>query len=186
MKLKRVCVVFCAIVLMQGCATPARVERMIVEGSDVSGDSATAALRHQMAVSDVNGGEETNPLWTSEIGNAEFKQALIESLRVAGFLSGTGDSAKYELKVQLMNVIQPVIGLDLKVEATIRYVLIDKATLNEVVSEVIQSAYTATFSEAPYAVARLRVANEGAAHANIEKLIDKLHALSVGSDVSLR
>ena len=73
-----------AIVLMQGCATAARVEQMVVTPTSAAATTKpTGVLLNNVRSGEVMGGKDTNPLWESEIGNDDFRAALRKSLTSA-------------------------------------------------------------------------------------------------------
>lgn len=166
--------------LLFGCATPARVDQMVVTDADVvTSKPVPDALQTSIVVSSVSGGEDTNPLWVSEIGNTEFKQALEKSLERYGLLSALRSAGKYELMVILKEVKQPLFGLDLTVTTVVNYRLLDKASRKEIFYQDITAAHTATFSDSAMAFHRLKLANEGSAKKNIAEFIENLRNLSL-------
>ena len=64
-----------AIFTLSGCATPAKTQAMVVQ-PQVSAPAYSDALKSAFRVTGVNGGKSTNPLWTSKVGNDDFRQAL--------------------------------------------------------------------------------------------------------------
>lgn len=161
---------------MFGCASPAKVENMKIDDSvNMTFDEQ---LTNSIAVNDVGGGEDTNPMWTSEIGNTEFESALKDSLQLL-YLISKDDQPEYELSAQLMEVDQPSFGLDMEVTSSIRYVLVDKSSKEVIFDEVVVAPYTATFGDAFSGVERLRMANEGSAKSNITGFLEKLSALEI-------
>ena len=163
-----------------GCASPARVDKMVsTDAAVTANEPISKSLRQSIIVTSVSGGEETNPLWTSEIGNEEFKEALIESLKNAGLYNDINSNGKYELIATLIEIQQPLFGLDLSVVTKARYRLVDKKTREPLLDEEIISSFTATVSDSFLGVERLRLANEGSARANITQLIDKLYMLKI-------
>lgn len=146
------------------------------EAIQYSGDTP---LKNNITVDSVTGGQDTNPLWTSEIGNSEFRQALEQSLASANLLSSEGNNADYRLSAIMISVSQPIMGLSMTVTTTIQYVLIDITNDKELLIETIVAPYTAKFSESLLGVERLKIANEGSARANISQLIEKLYALEI-------
>ncbi|WEM41137.1 hypothetical protein PTW35_10840 [Photobacterium sp. DA100] len=176
MNLLRFSAVLIAGSLLFGCASPAQVENMKIDDSvNMTFDEK---LTNAIAVNQVDGGEETNPLWTSEIGNAEFESALKHSLQLLTLIAKDGQP-EYELSAQLMEVDQPSFGLDMEVTSSIRYVLIEKSSQDVVFDEVIVAPYTATFGDAFSGVERLRMANEGSAKSNITHFLEKLTGLNI-------
>lgn len=168
------------ILFLFGCASPARVDKMVPTTDQVAANEPISkSLRESIIVTSVSGGEDTNPLWTSEIGNEEFKEALIQSLKNAGLYNAINSNSKYELIATLVEVQQPLFGLDLSVVTKAHYRLVDKKTRQSLLNEEIISSFTATVSDSFLAVERLRLANEGSAKANITQLIDKLYLLKI-------
>jgi hypothetical protein len=144
--------------LMFGCASPAQVENMKVDESvNITFDEN---LNSSIELNQVGGGEETNPMWTSEIGNKEFEAALKSSLQ-SQYLLSRDNQATYDLS------------------ATVRYVLVEKSTNKIIFDELIKAPFTATFGDAFSGVERLRVANEGSAKSNITQFLQKLSQLKI-------
>ena len=159
---------FCA--LLGACATPARTSAMVATADNTA--PVNAGLQRAILLGGTFGGEETSPLWTSEIGNPEFKEALQQSLELRGLLaSGAG---QYKLEATIMDVDQPLIGFDATVKTTVHYVLTEVATNKIVDDRTIEASHTATVSDAFVGVERLRLANEGAAKNNIAAYLDQL------------
>lgn len=177
----RIMVVLAALFYLSGCATGAKMENMVYDGPAKEFD---VGLENNMGVSNVTGGEETNPAWTSEIDNDAFSGALKESLLAQGLLS---DKGRYQLEVTMLKVDQPMFGLDFEVTTHVRYLLTDPENDDAVVlDETIVAPYTATVGDAFVAIKRLRLANEGSGKANIAGLLDKLSELQINpGDISL-
>ena len=167
----------CAIML-GGCAAPARVDQMVVSGQPAQRVSQSP-LRGNIAVSDVTGGRETNPMWKSNVGSSEFSQALESSLRTVGLLSPTRQSGNYTLTAHLQNVEQPAFGFDMTVTASILYAVVERKTGKTVFNRTIALPYTAKMGDAFAGVERLKLANEGAIRTNITRLIDELFTLKI-------
>ena len=127
-----------------------------------------------MALVTVTGGESTNPMWTSEVGNAEFREALRQSLRANGLLGGEGQPATYGLSAELMEVSQPLFGFDLTVTSSVHYIVTEVASNAVAFDETVTASHTSTVGDAFVAVERLRLANEGSIKENIRVFIDKL------------
>ncbi|MGC4078898.1 MAG: hypothetical protein QM702_18015 [Rubrivivax sp.] len=175
----------CAIVLA-GCSTPARMEQMQVEAS--ASDRAAfqdSVLRSQIAIRDVTGGKETNPLWISNVGSDEFARALEASLRSAGLLADNRQGSKYLLTAHLLKLDQPLLGASMTVTASVQYSLVDRATGKEVLNRTLVTPYTAAFSDALLGNERLKLANEGSIRTNIAALIQALKGVQV-SQLSLQ
>lgn len=164
--------------LMTGCAAPARINEMTTSASAAQ-RIANTPMHNNVAVRDVTGGKDTNPMWMSNIGNSEFEQALESSLRDAGLLSAGKQAGKYTLTVHMEKVDQPMFGASLTVTATVNYALVERATGKEVLNRTIALPFTAAWNSSFIGTERLRLANEGAIRVNIGKLIDELFAIRV-------
>ena len=160
------------LVLLGGCASGARMSGMTVPIDEATVISDTSALYHAIEISDVSGGEETNPLWVSKVSNEDFRAALENTLLVHTMLAEK-DGGQYQLSVDLQKLEQPWGGFDLKVTAAAHYILRDKE--NQVVfDQRIETPYTADFGDSFLAYERIRLANEGAVRLNIEAFIKQL------------
>jgi len=169
------------VVFLYGCASGAKYENMAyTESSDLKYDQE---LKNSVGVSAVDGGKKTNPLWTSEISNEAFQEAVKLSLSSQGLLS---ESGRYQLTIKLIEVDQPIFGLDFEVTTHVNYVLTDTKNNKVVLNDVVVAPYTATIGDAFVAMKRLRLANEGSGRNNIKGFLEKLSALNISpSEVSL-
>lgn len=169
-----------AVALLNGCATPANVSGMSAVAT-AQQRIATTPLRSNVAVGDVSGGKDTNPMWTSQVGNSQFEQALEASLRDAGLLAPGKQAGKYTLTAQMEKVEQPLAGFSMTVIATVNYVLVERATGKTVLERRIALPYTAALGDAFLGSERLRLASEGAMKTNIAKIIEDLFAMNATS-----
>lgn len=169
----RVLVVLTLVCTIAACAQPARVERMVVTPSATS-RAAASPLAGMLCVGSITGGETTNPLWTSEVGNAEFRQALVASLDNAGLLAQQSSDCVYKVTANLLGLAQPIAGFNLEVTANVNYSALSQGTGAPYFQRTIITPYTAEFSDAFLAVERLRLANEGAIRASIDQFITQL------------
>jgi outer membrane murein-binding lipoprotein Lpp len=162
---------------LTGCASNASVDQMAY---NYHGNSKpkSAALVKSVGVSQIAGGHETNPLWTSQINNANFKAALEQSLKSANLYNLTNNE-KYRLNANLLKLDQPYFGLNYTVKCQVHYTLQDIKTNKFIYDKNISSSYTAKVSDSFYAVKRLEMANEGAARENIAELINDLYRLKI-------
>jgi hypothetical protein len=156
------------------CAEPARVGLMATSNimPEVVGSNKT--IQNAVAVTDVSGGKETNPMWTSQVNSPEFKSALEQSLRNSVLLTDSTGQAKYHVTARLVELKQPFAGIDMTVTSKVDYRVTAVPKGTEVLAEQITTPYTATFSSSFYGVERLRLANEGAIRENISAFIKKL------------
>jgi hypothetical protein len=162
-----------AILLLSGCAEPARVGSMVVplQGAPVD---AGAPLYQSIAIENVYGGQETSPLWTSQVDNAGFKDALNGSLRARGIVGGIPANARYSLVANLQQMDQPLFGASFTVTSTVQYILTRLSDRAPILDETIAAPYTAAFGDSLLGVERLRLANEGSIRENIRRFIQVL------------
>ena len=164
--------------VLSGCAEPASQSAMVP--MQIAEAPASSPYKQNIKSVAGFGGEETNPLWTSEISKDDFQKALEASLKRAGLYSPGG---RYSLRADILTVEQPLAGLALKVTMTVRYNLMD-ANGRIRFDETITSEYTAQFSEAFVAIERLKKANEGAARANISKFLGRIGVAAQGGSIA--
>lgn len=168
--------------VLGGCAAPARVDQMQVASSLATrSTAASSTLKESIAVKDVTGGKETNPLWISNVSSADFSRALEASLKDAGLLSANNQASKYLLVAHLQKLEQPFMGASMTVTATVQYSLVDRTTNQEVFARTVSLPYTAAWNDAFLGSERLKLANEGAVRVNIQQLIDALLAARLSS-----
>ena len=124
----------------------------------------------------VDGGRETNPLWTSQISNSEFTQAIETSILNSDIFKSIakGDNADYYLNVDIVKISQPIIGLDFDIAMETKWALIQKTTKTIVWSDKIATTYKAKLGTALIAGERLQKANEGSARENIKEGLSRL------------
>lgn len=171
-----------AALTLVGCATPARVEQMQTSTSMATRAAVSnSPMRESIAIRDVTGGKDTNPMWVSNVSSSDFERALEASLKDAGLSSANRQAGKYVLVANLNKLDQPFIGASMTVTATVRYSLIDRATNKDVFERTVVTPYTAAWNDSFLGAERLKLANEGAVKANIQQLIDALVALKVNT-----
>lgn len=164
-------------VILTGCASSAQVPNMTVADAQAKANTYDAQLQSNVQLSEVAGGQKTNPLWTSEVDGPDFRAALQQSLKNADLLGG--DSAAYALRADLLSLDQPLFGLDFEVTSQVEYTLVEVATNKVILREVVRAPFTAGVGDAFAGVKRLRLANEGSARANIESFLKRLSALKL-------
>jgi hypothetical protein len=164
-------------IILTGCASSAQVPNMTVADAQAKANTYDAQLQSNVQVSEVAGGQKTNPLWTSEVDGPDFRAALQQSLKHADLLGG--DSATYALRADLQSLDQPLFGLDFEVTSQVEYTLVEVATNKVILREVVRAPFTAGVGDAFAGVKRLRLANEGSARANIEAFLKRLSALKL-------
>ncbi len=178
MKCKRIkkYVSLAVILYLSGCASPAEYQNMVYMAPQCVQAEPSSKLHHAISLSQVQGGKDTNPLWTSQVSAENFQKALEISLRESGYLSQ--NKSIYVLTANLKKLKQPFFGFDMTVTSSVNYRLDDVQKDKNILNEDLNAEFTATVSDAFAGVARLRIANEGSIKENIRMLIEKLAQLN--------
>lgn len=164
-----------------GCATASKPENMVVAPS-AAAKTYDPALQQSILVATISGGKKTNPAWTSQVDDTSFKSALEASLKARKLLAeGPG---KYTLTVKLLELKQPLMGIDMTVSSKAQYTLKEAAKDKVIYDKTVDVSYTAKMSDSMVGMTRLRLANEGSIKANMAQFLDELAALKL-SGVSL-
>ena len=160
--------------LTSGCA--AQASRMVPLDFEV-------VNKHQytVSISESIGGRETNPLWTSQVSNSAFTEALSNALAQSGVFQAVikGGDADYILDVTILDYDQPWIGVDIDIRMNTKWELTDAKTLVPVWSETFETTYRAKLTDAFFGAARLQKANEGSVRTKIKDGIRRLSILSL-------
>ena len=166
--------------VLSACATPARPGHMVPESALFPSCSPDSPLRNAIAISKVGGGEKTNPLLVSKVGDKELHETLQLSLEQFGFLSTSDVAAPFRLEVFLIELKQPRgEGLTAIVDSVMRYKLTRSGDDQVVYDDIITASYKATVGDALYGAHRLKLANEGSIRANIAVFLQHLHSLNI-------
>jgi hypothetical protein len=180
----RILLLILLVFITGACASGARTGAMVAPFSAERNITENHPARNSVAMGEVSGGKKTNPLWTSEIANADFKSALEQSLSLHALLAQS--EGKYRLDVNLEKLDQPLVGFSMKVKSDVRYTLTDLSDNAVVFDEIIHSEYTAAFGDSFFGAKRLQLANEGVIRNSIEAIISRLIKLSDdGEDITL-
>lgn len=168
------CVIGAALHL-SGCAMPAGVSEMVYVPDQSQKASSTSPYFKKVMVGSVNGGSETNPLFTgSQVSADDFKSALSQSLNNADYLSA-GQTSPYTLNAEIIALDQPLVGINMTVRTTIDYSLKESNSNKVVFKKTVETPFTATMSDAFVGINRLKIANEGSVKRNIMKLLEELN-----------
>ena len=171
--------VFIIMIVYAGCAQKAETSKMIPEKTDYTYEES---IKNNIDVGNVFGGRSTNSMGASQIDNYSFKKAILLSLKQEGLYQ---ENSQYRLEVSIINLDQPLIGLDMTVIMNVQYTLIDDKNDKIIWRELVAESYTATFSDAFVGITRLKLANEGTAKKNINMLLKKLSKLKI-QNISLK
>jgi len=162
--------VLLASLTLAACATPATRQGMSLGAADII-SNRNAALKGAVVVTDVKGGKSTSPLWTSQVDNKGFREALEESLGVMGYLATKAEDAAYRIEAELQELQQPIIGMTFDVDSRVEY-RVDGGSGRRVFP--VSARGSATVSDAFFGVERLRIANERSVKENIRLFIQQL------------
>lgn len=170
-KLRQLAVVSAAVSLLAlgACASGARPEAMAVLPSAVEAARPGTPGYQSIRVEAVQGGGDTNPLWLSNVSNAEFKTALESSLQTSGYFKADGPWA---LTATMVDLQRPMAGFDLSVVSRVRYSVLDRSG-TIVFDETVAATGTATMGDSLLAVERLRMANEASIRENIKAFLTR-------------
>ncbi len=141
-------------------------------------------LRGQILLSPVTGGQPTggmwDSMWGSKLSNRALQEAIEESLRATGMLALRPGTGNYQMEVQLIELEQPIIGLNTRVAVTLAYTVLVKRSDTVVYQRRLRSAYVAEFTSAMVDPnERLRLATEGAVRSNVNLMLRDLIALAL-------
>lgn len=159
------------VTLVAACAQPARMSQMATQAVEPATVAANPGLQGTIELGGVGGGEETSPLWTSEVGTSEFRQALQQSLRASDLAAASPESATYMLEADLIEVDQPTFGFSMTVRSTVDYKVYDKTDDSLFFQRVVTASHRASVSDAFLGVKRLQLANEGSMKQNIRQFL---------------
>lgn len=156
------------------CATASNPGAMVPELTEATIIAADSKLSNAIVVEGVEGGKETNPLWTSKVSNEDFAEALRQTFSAHAMLAT--DAGKFSLVAELLKLKQPIMGIDMSVTSDVKYTLTELESGDVVFEDTISKKYTATMGDAFIGTERLRLANEGSIKTNIATLIESLVA----------
>jgi hypothetical protein len=163
-----------AIVLVSGCAAPAKPEDMTPTVVP-----ATHRSEHDVWVV-VSGGKDTSKMGASQISDAHFGHALHDALdKSAVFSKISASGGYYKLSAYIGKVDQPTFGFSMTVTMEVSYSLTNTQSGQSVWTMNVTSTHTATTSDAFAGVERLRLADEGAAKNNIQQAIAALETVQL-------
>ena len=169
MKIKFV-FILAILLFLSGCATPANKQAMTISKFEEN-VIVNPNLKGKFFVRNVSGGKDTNPLWTSQVGTADFKSALDQSLEEVGYKAENQEAATYFIDAELKELDQPIFGLTFDVHSNVFYVVDGNGTKKSV---PISATGEATVKDAFIAIERLRIANEKSIRENIKAFINSL------------
>jgi len=151
-----------------GLAVCATQQAMTVDSGAIVNSSPK--YRNAMAVRSVTGGQLMNAMTVIGVTNEPLKAALEGSLATNGYLARSG-TPKFYVDAEIVNLDEPVIGLDLDVTADVTYKVSGSGAP---ATYPIKTTARTTFSDSPRAADRVRIANERAMQQNIKQFLQAL------------
>lgn len=159
-----------SIILLSGCATPTPIAEMVPAA--VSSPQSLHAV--SIIVVDVTGGMETKSWDVPRIGNAEFKQALIETLQKAGARTGTANKEENGYTLTCEIVSQNIAGtFDNTITLLVHYNLKNRGG-ERIWAENIFSEKELSVKDVFGGQERIRKLQTSAVQSNFATLIEKL------------
>jgi hypothetical protein len=161
--------------MLSACATPSQPIAM------TASEVAVASKSSDTVSITVTGGRVTSSTYVSQISDADFREALKQSILKSALFSQVvdGNSGRYRLDAYIGALTQPLMGVSLTVDMEVSYTLVDSVTTKAVWQQNIATSHTATGSDSIVAATRLRLANEAAARKNIEAAIAAMGKLGL-------
>lgn len=176
MKLTRItCATVLAAVslIFGGCASASKPSAMTANFSaPITQNTGSVAVN-------VSGGSETSSMGASKIANADFSQAVQDSITQSGLFAKIAprSASEYNLDVQIVRLDQPMFGASFTVTLECTWRLARQNDGGVIWEKAITTPFTASMGDSLSGVTRLRLANEGAARANIQQALTEMSAL---------
>ncbi|MDI4634833.1 hypothetical protein J7U46_17360 [Pelomonas sp. V22] len=167
--------------LMAGCGTPSESLSMGLSPADALQMRAWVpdALRQNVALGPVTGGQATNRWWGSKVSSQALEQAFEDSLRAVGMFPLVREAGRYQLDIKLTDLDQPLVSLDTTVRLGISYTLVERSSKATVYQRTVRNAATVEIGDKLLPVERLRLANEAAIRDSIKLVLRDLLALQL-------
>ncbi len=123
-----------------------------------------------------NGGQPTDPKWTSKVSDEDLAQAISDSLKATGLFRGvvSVDQSDYILNATIVSIDQPVMGFTMSVGIEIIWSITPRGQTKPVWEKSVSSREQKTTGDAFAGVKRLQLATEAATKANIQKALTEL------------
>ena len=164
-----------------GCGTPSQSMGMNVTQGDALQLRTWVpdALKFNVELDHVKGGDATNRWWGSRVSGMALEQALEDSLRSVGMLPvSPATPARFQLRTEMISLVQPIVAADTTVTVTIRYQLVQKSDGKVLYERDVRTRATTDFTDAMLSQPdRMRMSNESAVRQNIVMALRDLMAL---------
>ncbi|MBV8379758.1 MAG: hypothetical protein JO369_03195 [Paucibacter sp.] len=168
-----------------GCGTPSQSMGMNVTQGDALQLRTWVpdALKFNVELDHVKGGDATSRWWGSRVSGMSLEQALEDSLRAVGMLPvGPSAPARFQLRTEIVSLVQPIVAADTTVTVTIHYELVQKSDGKVLYQRDVRTRATTDFTDAMLSQPdRMRMSNESAVRQNIGMALRDLMALRFDS-----
>ncbi|BEP47203.1 MULTISPECIES: hypothetical protein [Variovorax] len=163
------------VVVLAGCASSANREAMTPTSI-----ASSKKLPYSLSVK-TGGGNETNPLWSSDIANEDLAAAIEKAVTQSTLFKEVvkGKSGDYELSVSIVKLTKPMFGAAFTVDMEAGWSLIKTSDKSVAMRQVIKSTYTGGAFDSLVGTTRLRMSVEGAARNNIKQGLEAVAALNL-------
>lgn len=160
--------------ILAACATNALPSQMSVKPGEVAALDAGAPGYHRFKVARVQGGGPTHPFLLSDVSDDDFRDALISSLAVTGYLDDDPSKADLELTASIEALERPIVALQPTVVSKVRYTVSPVGGGPPLFDDTLASSGSATLEESFLGPEPIRPANEAAMRANIAVFLQQL------------
>lgn len=157
------------ILLLGACVGGPRPVAMIADVTTNAVIAENSPLWKSSVIGNITGSAKSNKLWKSKVSGKDFKNALQQSLRLHAILNEA--QGKYRISATFKELRQPFLGLELAVTARVAYKVTRTRDNVLVFDREITQTHTAALKDSFVFSDRLKLANEGAIKANIQKFI---------------
>jgi len=163
------------ILSLSGCSSP-------TQPSAMQADVLPLGHKHSQTVAvQTNGGQPTNPMWTSQIADQDLASAIQESILKNQLFSGVVSigNADYVLNATIFKIDQPIMGFRMEVGIEISWSLTPKGSTKPVWEKSIHTRVSKGVGDAFAAVKRIRIATEASAKENITQALTEIAKLDL-------
>jgi hypothetical protein len=158
-----------------GCASP-------TQSSAMQTGILPLGHKHSQSVAvQTNGGQPTNPMWTSQIADQDLANAIQASILSNQLFSGVVNigNADYVLNATIFKIDQPMVGFSMEVGVEIMWSLTPKGATKPVWEKSIHTRVRKGVGDAFAGVTRVRIATEASAKENITQALTEISKLEL-------
>jgi len=170
----RIYIALFLVLVLAGCSSGPTASSMVASYRGQSNITEESIL----AIDEVTGGKETNPMFGSSIDNESFREALHMSLKNSNLYRHVIDKGPGDYKLGAQILSQEVkYGINTTATLMVRYELYSEKEKKVIWTENIFSQHEALFEETFSGGKRAQLANEGVVKKNLTELLKQLSRL---------